>query len=382
MKSIIKNQEYKNLIREIKSKIQTSQIKAHIKVNEELLKLYWEIGKIITIKQNKSSWGDGVIKQISKDLQSEFPNMKGFSVRNIKYMKQWFQFYSIRQQVVARLDNSNKSQISKDKENSIRQQTVAQLEETQKLQLVKQLNKNIFKIPWGHNIAIITKCKVFQETAFYIQQTIQNNYSRSQLIERINKDDYQRTGKAISNFKEKLPDIHSKLAIETLKNPYNFDFLSLREEHDERELEDALMDNLSNFLIELGQGFAFVGRQYKLKVGQKDFRIDLLFYHIKLRSYVVIELKTVDFKPEFAGKLNFYISAIDGEIKEENDNPTIGLLICKSKDDTVVEYSFKDIKKPIGISEYQLTKILPNQYKSSLPTIEEIETELSFEIIE
>ena len=374
--------EYKNLIREIKSKIQTSQIKAHIKVNEELLKLYWEIGKIITIKQKKSSWGDGIIKQISKDLQFEFPNMKGFSVRNIKYMKQWFQFYSNRQQVVAQLDNSNKSQINKDKENSTRQQAVAQLEESQKLQLVKQLNKNIFNIPWGHNIAIITKCKSFQETAFYIQQTIQNNYSRSQLIERIKKDDYQRTGKAISNFKEKLPDIHSKLAIETLKNPYNLDFLSLREEHDERELEDALMDNLSNFLIELGRGFAFVGRQYKLKVGRKDFKIDLLFYHIKLRSYVVIELKTVDFKPEFAGKLNFYVSAIDGEIKEDNDNPTIGLLICKSKDDTVVEYSFKDIKKPIGISEYQLTKILPDQYKSSLPTIEEIEAELSFEIIE
>jgi predicted nuclease of restriction endonuclease-like (RecB) superfamily len=382
MKSIIKNQDYKNLIREIKTKIQTSQIKAHIKVNEELLKLYWEIGKVITVKQKNSSWGDGIIKQISKDLQTEFPNMKGFSVRNIKYMKQWFQFYSIRQQAVARLDNSNKSQILKDKENSIRQQVVAHLEESKSPQLVGQLNCNIFNIPWGHNIAIITKCISFPETAYYIQQTIQNNYSRSQLVERINAKEYQRTGKSVSNFKDKLPDIHSKLAIETLKNPYNFDFLSLRKEHDERELEDALMDNLSNFLIELGQGFAFVGRQYKLKVGQKDFKIDLLFYNIKLHSYVVIELKTVDFKPEFAGKLNFYVSAIDAEIKEKEDNPTIGLLICKSKDDTVVEYSFKDINKPIGISEYQLTKILPNEYKSSLPTIEEIEAELSAEIIE
>lgn len=356
MKNIIKNQDYKNLIVEIKFKIQTSQIKAHIKVNEELLKLYWEIGKIITVKQAKSSWGDGVIKHISKDLQSDFPNMKGFSDRNIKYMKQWFQFYSIRQQAVAQLDGS------------------------QKIQIEKQLKEIIFKIPWGHNIAIITKCKSYQESAYYIQQTILNNYSRSQLVERMKKDDYQRTGKAVSNFKIKLPEIHSKLAIETLKNPYNFDFLDLREEHDERELEDALMNNLSNFLIELGQGFAFVGRQYKLKVGQKDFKIDLLFYHIKLHSYVVIELKTVDFKPEFAGKLNFYVSAIDGEIKEETDNPTIGLLICKSKDDTIVEYSFKDINKPIGISEYKLTKTLPDQYKFSLPTIEDIEAELSYDI--
>ena len=404
MQSLIKNQEYINLIREIKSKIQTSQIKAHIKVNKVLLKLYWDIGKIITIKQKKSSWGDGVIKQISKDLQSEFPNMKGFSVTNIKYMKLWFQFYTNRQQAVDQLENPVNSKFIKDKESSISQQivdhlakdeeiqftdnkentivqqTVAQLEKSKSTQLVGQFNYEIFSIPWGHNIAIITKSKSLEEAIFYIQQTLQNNYSRAQLIERMKKDDYKRIGKAITNFKDKLPDFHSKLAIETLKNPYNFDFLCLREEHDEKELEDALMNNLSNFLIELGQGFAFVGRQYKLKIGGKDFRIDLLFYHIKLHSYVVIELKTVDFKPEFTGKLNFYVSAIDGEIKGENDNPTIGLLICKSKNDTIVEYSFRDINKPIGISDYQLTKILPESFKSSLPTIEEIEAELSNEV--
>jgi len=379
MKKLNIDQEYKTLIREIKIKIQTSQIKAHIKVNVELLKLYWDIGKIITIKQNKSSWGDGVIKQISKDLQLYFPNMKGFSVRNIVYMKKWFQFYTNSQKSTDQLENLDHHQLVDNKENTIVQQAVAQLKKTK---IVNQLNHNAFNIPWGHNIAIISKCNSLEEASFYIHQTLQNNYSRKQLLDRIKADDYKRSGKSVNNFEEKLPAIHSKLAMETLKNPYNFDFLNLREEHDERELEDALMNNLSNFLIELGQGFSFVGRQYKLKIGQKDFKIDLLFYHIKLHSYVVIELKTVDFKPEFAGKLNFYVSAIDGEIKGVNDNPTIGLLICKSKDDTVVEYSFKDINKPIGISDYILTKILPDKFKSSLPTIEDIEAELSYEIVE
>ena len=340
----VDNSEYINLVKDIKTRIQSSQIKAHIRVNEELLMLYWNIGRLITQRQKESSWGDGIIKQISKDLQTDFPDMKGFSVRNIKYMKQWFHFYSIGQQAVAQLD------------------------------VVRE--NSFFSIPWGHNIAIITQCKVLKEARYYALQTIQNSYSRAQLLERIKADDFNRQGKAITNFKEKLPELHSNLAIETLKNPYSFDFLNLRKEHDEKELEDALMDNITDFLLELGQGFAFVGRQYKLTVGKSDFKIDLLFYHIILHSYVVVELKTIAFKPEFAGKLNFYVSAVDGEVKGSADNPTIGLLICKSKDDTVVEYSFKDINKPLGISEYQLTNILPDEFKSSLPTIKEIEAEL------
>jgi predicted nuclease of restriction endonuclease-like (RecB) superfamily len=349
----IKNTEYLDLITELKSKIQVSQIKAHIKVNEELLKLYWEIGRIIVEKQKISSWGDGIIKQISKDLQTHFPNMKGFSITNIKYMKKWFIFYA--------------SLKICDKNSNI----------TKSPQLVDEFNYcDIFYVPWGHNREIITKCKSLDEAIYYIQQTIKNNLSRVQLIEKIKKNDFLSVGKSYNNFKDKLPDIHSKLAIETLKNPYNFDFLSLREDYDERELEDALIDNITHFLLELGQGFAFVGRQYKLLVGNKNFKIDLLFYHIILHSYVVVELKTVDFQPEFAGKLNFYVSAVDGELKGVNDNPTIGLLICKSKNKTIVEYSFKDINKPIGISEYELTNTLPNKFKSTLPTIEEIENEL------
>jgi len=194
---------------------------------------------------------------------------------------------------------------------------------------------------------------------FYVNATIKNNFSRAVLLHQIESDLYNRSGKAITNFASKLPEIHSDLAIEILKDPYNFDFLDIRQRHDEKELEDALMQNMTKFLLELGQGFSFLGRQYKLTVGESEFKIDLLFYHVKLHCYVVVELKTGDFKPEYAGKLNFYISAVDGEIKDEKDNPTIGILICRSKNDTVVEYALKDINKPIGVSEYQFTQILP-----------------------
>jgi len=328
--------EYKEFIQNIKSKIHSAQIKAHVKVNEEMLGLYWDIGAMIVEKQKNSAWGDGLIEQISKDLQREFPNLKGFSFRNIKYMKQWYLFYSNGQQAVAQ----------------------------------------IFMIPWGHHIAIVSKIKDKTKAIFYIQKTVQNNYSRAALIHQIESDLYERSGKAVTNFTSKLPSPQSDLANQITKDPYNFDFLDIRQRHDERELEDALMQNMTKFLLELGQGFSFLGRQYKLEVAKNEFKIDLLFYHVKLHCYVVVELKTGDFKPEYAGKLNFYISAVDGEIKDERDNPTIGILICRSKNDTVVEYALKDINKPIGVSEYQFTQILPENLKSSLPSIEEIEAEL------
>ncbi len=286
-------------------------------------------------KQKKSSWGDKILQNISEDLKRAFPNMSGFSLRNIKYMRQWYKFYSIGQQAVAQ----------------------------------------IFQIPWGHNIHIISKSKTLEEALFYVQTTIQNNYSRAILIQEIKKDSYARSGKAINNFESKLPQIHSKLAQETLKDPYNFDFLNLRESHDEKELEDALMDNMTKFLLELGQGFSFLGRQYKIVVDNSTFKMDLLFYHVKLHCYVVVELKTTDFKPEYAGKLNFYISAVDEELKSNSDKPTIGILICKSKSDTIVEYTLKNVNTPIGVSEYTHTEILPKEYKSSLPTVEDIEAE-------
>ena len=274
---------------------------------------------------------------MSKDLKAEFPGMKGFSVRNLKYMRQWFQFWSV--------------------EPAIGQQLVAQ-------------------IPWGHNLVIIGKIKNVQEAIFYVQKTIQNNWSRAVLTHQIEGQLYQREGKAITNFEATLPKPQSDLAQQSVKDPYSFDFLMLREKHDERELETALTENITSFLLELGAGFSYLGRQYRLEVGGDEVFIDLLFYHVRLHCYVVVELKTVKFKPEFAGKLNFYISAVDGILKTEQDAPTIGILICKSKNDTVVEYALRDVNKPIGVSEYVITQQLPDELKSSLPSIEEIEAEL------
>ena len=337
-------QEYKQFLFDIKSKIQSAQLKAHIKVNEEMLKLYWEIGSMIISKQKESSWGDKILENISKDLKEEFPALQGFSLRNIHYMKKWVLFYS-------------NSQHSVD-------------------EIVQQLVAQIFQIPWGHNIHIISKAKNIDEALFYISKTIENNYSRAQLVEQMSKELYLRSGKAVTNFESKLPKPQSALANEITKDPYNFDFLTLRESYDEKELEEALMQNMTKFLLELGSGFAFVGQQYKITVDSNDFKIDLLFYHVKLHCFVVVELKTTDFKPEYTGKLNFYITAVDEQIKTKFDNPTIGILICKSKSDTIVEYALRNVNTPIGISGYQLTEILPKEYQSSLPTIEQIEAEL------
>jgi len=330
------DKNYIFFLNEIKTKIKNAQIKAAIKVNEELLRLYWDIAKMIVNKQKEAKWGDGIINQISGDLKQEFPNLKGFSVTNIKYMRNWYLFWS----------NS------------------------------PQLVDEIFKIPWGHNREIITKCKNIDEALFYVKKTIENGYSRAVLIHQIESDLYHRSKKAINNFEAKLPASQSDLAREITKDPYCFDFLSLSEKYNEKELENALMDNLTNFLLELGSGFAFVGRQYRLEVAGEEFFIDLLFYHIKLKCYVVVELKTTKFKPEYAGKLNFYITAVDKELKEKNDNPTIGILICKSKNNTIVEYALNNIDTPIGVSEYKLAKTLPKELESVLPSIEEIENEL------
>lgn len=350
--SMIKTDDYKQFIQEIKKTIQGAQIKASISVNRELLSLYWEIGKKIVNKQKETTWGDGLIKQLSIDLKEEFPGMKGFSISNLKYMRQWFLFY-------------NTSGL-------IGQQAVAQTDINKSQQVVGQ----IFQIPWGNNLIIITKIKNVEEAIFYIQKTIQNNWSRSVLTHHIESGLFAREGKAITNFQTTLPAPQSDLAKETIKDPYNFDFLMIREKHDEKELEDALILHVTKFLLELGAGFSYIGRQYRIEVAGDEYFLDLLFYHVKLHCYVVIELKTNKFKPEFAGKLNFYVSAVDEILKTEKDNPTIGILICKSKNATVVEYSLRDIHKPIGVSEYTITKNLPDELKSSLPSIEEIEAEL------
>ena len=242
------------------------------------------------------------------------------------------------------------------------------------MELVENMVKSI---PWGHNQRIMYKCSSVQEALFYVQKTMDNGWSRNVLEHQIDSGLYNLQGKAVSNFQLKLPEAQSDLAQQTLKDPYNFDFLTLREEYDERELEDALINQITQFLLELGTGFSYLGRQVHLHVGESDFYMDLLFYHVRLHCYVVVELKTEKFKPEFAGKLNFYVTAVNKQMKSEQDNPTIGLLICKDKDDVVAEYALDDISQPIGIAAYELTKALREEFKSSLPTVEEIENELS-----
>ena len=348
--SIIKTKDYLAFIQDIKQRIQGAQIKASVAVNQALLQLYWDMAERIVAKQQESTWGDGFLLQMSRDLQVEFPEIKGFSLRNLKYMRQWFQFWSAGP--------------------SIGQQVVAQLE---KLKNAQQL---VSQIPWGHNLLIISKIKTTEQALFYVQQTIQNNWSRVVLTHHIESGLHLREGKAVTNFQSTLPAPHSDLARQMLKDPYHFDFLMLKERHDEQELENALIEHITRFLLELGAGFSYIGRQYKLEVDGDEFFIDLLFYHVRLHCYVVVELKTVKFKPEFAGKLNFYISAVDDILKAEQDHPTIGILICKSKKDTVVEYALRNINKPIGVSEYTITQNLPEELKSSLPSIEEIEAEL------
>ena len=341
------NKEYNAWFLELKLRIRQSQLKAAVKVNTELLNLYWNMGKDIVEKQEATKWGDGFIKQLSVDLKKEFPGIQGFSLRNVKYIRQWYLFYN--------------------QKNIIGQQPVAQFE------LVQQL---VAQIPWGHNLKIISKCKSVDEALFYINKTIELGWSRDMLDTHIKLNEYKRIGGSATNFASTLPSVQSDLARQTLKDPYNFDFLTLAEGYKERELEDALAENITRFLLELGSGFAYVGRQVPLVVGDKEFFIDLLFYHLKLRSYIVLELKAVEFIPEFAGKLSFYLSAVNDLIAHPTDNPTIGLMICKSKNHFIAEYALKSINQPIGVSEYELTKLFPKDFKGSLPTIEEIEAEL------
>ncbi len=382
MKNDIINNQYKNWLKNLKQNFQKSQIKAHIRVNSTLLEFYWKMGNDIIEKQKEFKWGSGFLEQLSKDLNAEFPDVKGFSYRNLNTIRQWVQFW---RQDLLQIENVKAKEPVSQNENVKGKQVVSQIENVNMKQPVsefeniktKELVSKLTQIPWGHNIAIIQKCKNTEEALFYVKNTLENGISRSVLLHQIETNLYERSSKAITNFENTLPKAYSDLAKQITKDPYNFDFLTITKDYQERELEDALCRSMTNFLLELGSGFAFLGKQYKLSVGSEEFRIDLLFYHLKLRSYVVIELKAVDFKPEFAGKLSFYTTAIDEKLKSEQDNPTIGILICKSKNDLVVEYALKNINKPLGVSKYELTEILPEDYKPSIPTIEEIERELS-----
>lgn len=340
MKAVV-NISYTNWITEVKAKLRTVQTKAVLAVNSILIEFYWDLGKAIAEKENV--WGSKLIEQISKDLQAEFPEMKGLSLSNLKYCKRFYVFYQ--------------PLISQQPVDQFMQQAVAQ-------------------IPWGHNILIFTKSSSIEEATFYISATIENGWSRDVLALQIKSQLYQRKGKAVSNFKHTLPQPLSDLAQQTLKDPYVFDFLTLSKPFHEKDIEKQLIAHITRFLLELGKGFAFIGQQYHLAVGETDYYIDLLFYHTKLKCYVVIELKNTKFIPEYAGKLNFYLSAVDSMVKQEDDKPTIGILLCRDKNNIETEFALRDVNKPMGVSEFQLTEILPDNLKSSLPSIEEIENEL------
>ena len=342
--------EYKNFIIEIKKQIQISQTKAITKVNQELIILYFNIGKIISQKQEKLGWGAKVIDNLSSDIKVTFPELGGFSSRNIKRMVRFYKEYEKVPPLVAQLEN-------------------------EKVPLL------VAQIPWTHNIILIEKIKDIKLRYWYMKKIIENGWSKNILSLMIKSEVHKREGKLTSNFKDILPSNDSDLVQQSFKDPYIFDFLTISGPFRERELESNLIEHIEKFLIELGSGFAFVGRQYKLEVGDSDFYIDLLFYHLKLRCYVVVELKKGKFKPEYSGQVNFYCSAVDGELAHKDDKPTIGLILCQEKNEIIAEYSLKNMSQPIGISEYELTEVLPKEFESSLPTVEMIEEELknSFE---
>ena len=331
---------YSAWLLELKKQFRQVQLKAAVAVNTELLQFYWALGADIAQQQAQVSWGSGFLAQLSQDLMREFPQVKGFSLRNLKYIRQWYAFWNA---------------------GEIGQQAVAQL----------------VSIPWGHNLAILSKCPSHAQALFYVQQTQAHGWSRAVLTHQIESGLWQRQGQAISNFAQTLPAPQSDLAAQLLKDPYVFDFLSLTPEHTERELEAALTEHITQFLLELGAGFAYMGRQVPVQVGEREFFIDLLFYHARLHCYVVVELKTVEFEPEFAGKLNFYLKAVDAQLRGEGDAPSIGLLLCKNKDRLVAEYALSDIHKPLGLASYELSHTLPESLRDQLPSIERLESEFT-----
>ena len=364
------NSDFKSWVSQLKQDIRSAQIRAAIKVNTELLRLYWRMGADICEKQKSASWGDGWLKELSRELMTEFPDMKGFSHRNLQYIRQWYLFYNqentIVQQAVAQLEDVNVQQAVAKLDDDMRQQTVAQISEDV-----------FFSVPWGHHLYIISQCKDVSRAVFYLKKTVENGWSRAVLLNYLDTNLYERQGKAVNNFNRLLANPQSELAAQTLKDPYNFDFLTLDGEYRERELEQALTHNVPRFLLELGTGFAFVGSQVSLQVGEDTVYPDLLFYHLELRCYVVVELKVTKFKGEHLGQLGVYVSAVNHIKKKPTDNPTIGLLICKTKNNVMAQYALESTNQPIGISEYQLSKLMPEHIQSQLPTIEDIEATLS-----
>jgi len=399
----MRNKNYTNLLAEIKVKIKEAQIKSVSAANSQMLLLYWKLGKAILVNQNKKGWGAKIIETLSKDLQKEFPTMKGFSPRNLKYMKKFSEMYSIETIcVLIKIEKELKSNkvISQDKisklldekivQKRIVQQPVAQLQKSdiQKNTIVQQpvaqleetvfLNSILSKISWSHHVVLMDKIEHSGKRLWYMLHTFENGISRNVLTLQIESKLFERQVKVkkINNFNKTLPPVQSDFVNYLLKDPYIFDFVQAKEKADERNIEEQLANQTTKFLLELGQGFAFVGRQVNFEVGGSDFYTDLLFYHTKLHAYIVVELKARPFEPGDASQMNFYVNLINDTMKSPTDQNTIGLLLCKGKNNVLAEYSLKGYSNAIGISDYQISKIIPDELKSSLPKIEEIEKEL------
>jgi predicted nuclease of restriction endonuclease-like (RecB) superfamily len=336
MSDLSADKSYHELLLELKTKIRTAQVRAMVTVNRQLVLLYWEIGQSILARQRQANWGDKILKQLAVDLKTEFPNMEGFSMTNLKYMRQFARSYTQFPIGQAPLD----------------------------------------QLSWYHNITLLQKCPEESQRFWYAAAALEYGWSRDVLVHQIETRLFERQGSAPSNFKTTLPKPDSDLAQQTLKDPYIFDFLTLSAEAKEKDLEAQLVKHITRFLLELGAGFAFVGSQFPLPIDGEEYRIDLLFYHLKLRRYVAIDLKMRNFKPDDAGKMNFYLSALDDLVKSETDDPSIGIILCKDKKNVVVEYALKDLSKPIGVSAYMLTAALPEDLKSSLPSVEDFEQKL------
>lgn len=331
---------YADWLANLKGRIHAAQQRAALAVNAELVQLYWQIGRDILDRQAEQGWGAKVVERLAHDLRNAFPDMKGFSPRNLKYMRAFAEAWPDQAFVQGPLA----------------------------------------RLPWYHQLALLEKLQTSDERTWYAAKAIENNWSRNILVMQIETRLMERQANAVTNFKDSLPAPQSDLAQESLKDPYRLDFLGLGEEAEEREIEEALVRHVTEFLLELGAGFAYVGRQVHVEVGGDDFFLDLLFYHLKLRSYVVVELKGGKFKPEHLGQLGFYMTAVDAQVKAADDNPTIGLLLCKSKNEVVAEYALRDMARPLGVAEYQLMESLPEPLQTSLPTIEQIERELAGEV--
>jgi predicted nuclease of restriction endonuclease-like (RecB) superfamily len=352
--------QYRGLLADIKARVRQAQQRAALSANAEMIRLYWDIGGLIAARQQAEGWGAGVIPRLANDLMNELPEEKGFSTSNLKRMVQF------RHEYPTLFDGA--------------QQALPPIGARAVPQFAVESSQPFALLSWAHNVVLIQKVKHLPTRLWYARQALAEGWSRDTLTAEIKGNAHNRQGAAVTNFTSTLPEVHASLAQGLLKDPYIFDFLTLEAPFHERELETGLLGHIQRFLLELGQGFAFVGRQYRVEVGGREFYLDLLFYHLRVRCFVVVDLKKGDFKPEYAGKMNFYCSAVDDLLRHATDAPTIGLILCQEKDRILAEYALRDIHKPIGIADYELTRMLPATLASSLPSIESLEAELSADL--